>query len=63
MMERQDEPERLFYNCSLQRYIPADHLLRQIDSVLDLSTISRKLGRQIAREEFSTIRCSAVLSD
>src|ERR1700734_345983 len=44
MMGRQDEPERLFYKFSLDRHVPADHLLRQIDAVLDLGTIRRALA-------------------
>lgn len=44
MMGRQDEPERLFYKFRLERHVPADHLLRQIDAVLDLSTIRRALS-------------------
>ncbi len=42
MMGRQDEPAQLFYKFSLDRHVPADHLLRQIDAVLDLSTIHRR---------------------
>ena len=33
-----------FYKFSLARHAPADHLLRQIDAVLDLSTIRRTLA-------------------
>src|ERR1700742_4922238 len=44
MMGRQDEPAQLFYKFSLDRHVPADHLLRQIDAVLDLSTIRRTLA-------------------
>ena len=44
MMGRQDEPAQLFYKLSLDRHVPADHLLRQIDAVLDLSTIRRTLA-------------------
>jgi transposase len=44
VMGRQDEPERLFYKFSLERHVPVDHLLRQIDAVLDLSTIRRTLA-------------------
>ena len=44
MMGRQDEPAQLFYKFSLDRHVPADHLLRQIDAVLDLSTIRRPLA-------------------
>jgi transposase len=44
MMGRQDEPALLFYKFSLDRHIPTDHLLRQIDAVLDLSMIRRTLA-------------------
>jgi transposase len=44
MMGRQDEPEQLFYKFRLERHIPADHLLRRIDAVLDLGTIRRSLA-------------------
>lgn len=43
MMGRQDEPEQLFYRFNLERHVPPDHLLRQIDAVLDLSAIRRTL--------------------
>jgi transposase len=43
-MGRQEEPAQLFYKFSLDRHVPADHLLRQIDAVLDLSTIRRRLA-------------------
>lgn len=39
MMGRQDEPGQLFYRFNLERHVPPDHLLRQIDAVLDLSAI------------------------
>ena len=44
VMGRQDEPERLFCKFSLERHVPVDHLLRQIDAVLDLSAIRRALA-------------------
>ena len=44
MMGRQDEPGRLFYSFNLERHIRADHLLRRIDAVLDLSEIRRALA-------------------
>jgi transposase len=43
MMGRQDEPGRLFYRFNLEHHVPADHLLRQIDAVLDFSEIRRSL--------------------
>jgi transposase len=44
MMGRQDEPGRLFYRFNLDRHVPADHLLRRIDAVLDLSAIRGALA-------------------
>lgn len=44
MMGRQEEPERLFYRFNLERHVPADHLLRQIDAVLDLSAVRQTLA-------------------
>ena len=44
MMGRQHrQPEQLFYTFQLERHVPADHLLRQIDAILDLSAIRRTL--------------------
>ena len=43
MMGRQAEPDRLFYRFNLERHVPANHLLRQIDSVLDLSAVRETL--------------------
>jgi transposase len=36
--------ERLFYAFSLESHVPADHLLRRIDSVLDLSDLRQHLA-------------------
>jgi transposase len=48
MMGRQDEPVQLFYKFSLKRYVPAEHLLRQIDAVLDLTTLRQMLAPYFA---------------
>jgi hypothetical protein len=37
MGHRQVEQAALFYEFSLERHIPADHLLRSIDRFVDLS--------------------------
>ena len=38
MMGRQhQQPEQLFYTFQLERHVPSDHLLRQIDAILDLT--------------------------
>jgi transposase len=47
-MGQQNEPAQLFYRFGLDRHIPADHLLCQIDAVLDLSTIRRELATYYA---------------
>ncbi len=44
MMGRQEEPERLFYRFNLERHVPANHLLRHIDAVLDLSAIRQTVA-------------------
>jgi transposase len=49
MMGRQNEPAQLFYKFSLDRHVPADHLLRQIDAVLDLSAIRLALAPYYAQ--------------
>lgn len=36
--------EQLFYAFNLESHVPADHLLRRIDSVLDLSDLRRHLA-------------------
>lgn len=43
MMGRQATPERLFYDFCLEDHVPADHLLRQIDGVLDLNELRDQL--------------------
>ncbi|HEY3794704.1 MAG TPA: IS5/IS1182 family transposase, partial [Bradyrhizobium sp.] len=45
MMGQQGElQERLFYEFRLDEYVPADHLLRKIDRVLDLSGLRHELA-------------------
>jgi hypothetical protein len=39
MMGRQTTPERLFYDFCLEDHVPAGHLLRQIDGMLDLDEL------------------------
>jgi len=43
MMGRQTTPERLFYDFCLEDHVPVGHLLRQIDSVLDLDELRDQL--------------------
>jgi hypothetical protein len=44
MGERQGRRERLFYEFCLEDRIPADHLLRRIDAVLDLGWLRAELA-------------------
>jgi len=44
MMGRQVEAAQLFYEFSLERHVPSDHLLRRIDQVLDLSWLPAELA-------------------
>src|SRR3712207_9265683 len=41
--ERRVAQEALFYEFSLERHVPADHLLRAIDRVMDLSGLRAHL--------------------
>jgi hypothetical protein len=43
MGERRVAQEALFYAFSLERHVPADHLLRAIDRVVDLSGLRAHL--------------------
>jgi transposase len=45
MGHRQVEQAALFYEFSLEKHIPADHLLRSIDRFVDLKEIRRDLAR------------------
>ena len=49
MGARRVEQEALFYEFSLERHIPADHLLRAIDRVVDLSGLRAHLRPFTAR--------------
>ena len=39
MMGRQEVQEALFYRFRIEDHVPADHLLRRIDWLLDFSAI------------------------
>jgi transposase len=45
MGHRQVEQAALFYEFSLERHIPADHLLRSIDRFVELDDLRRELAR------------------
>ena len=44
MMGRQAEQEQLFYRFRLEDHVPADHLLRRIDWLLDLDSLRGELA-------------------
>src|ERR1700690_4448596 len=44
MMGRQVEQASLFYDFSLDRHVPADHLLRSIDRFVELSKVREELA-------------------
>jgi hypothetical protein len=49
MGERTVAQEALFYSFSLERHVPADHLLRSIDRFVDLSEFVSTCGLSTAR--------------
>ncbi len=44
MGPQQIDQAALFYEFSLERHVPASHLLRSIDRFVDLSSVRSKLG-------------------
>jgi len=44
MGHRQVEQPELFYEFSLEKHVPADHLLRSIDRFIDLEEVRRGPG-------------------
>ncbi len=49
MGHRQVEQAVLFYEFSLEKHVPADHLLRSIDKFVELSQLRRELAASTAR--------------
>ena len=49
MGHRQVEQAALFYEFSLDRHVPADHLLRSIDRFVELVGTAARAGRSTAR--------------
>ena len=49
MGQRQVEQAVLFYEFSLEGHVPPDHLLRSIDSFVELSELRRELAPSTAR--------------
>jgi hypothetical protein len=48
MGHRQVEQAALFYEFSLERHVPPDHLLRSIDRFVELGELRRELRASIA---------------
>ena len=44
MGQRQEAQSALFHDFSIEDHIPADHVLRAIDGVIDLSSVRTHLG-------------------
>ena len=49
MGERQTDHPALFYEFSLERHVPGDHLLRSIDRFVDLGGIREQLRLVLQR--------------
>jgi len=49
MGERRVDQGSLFYEFSLERHVPADHLLRAIDRFVDLTDLRVRWRHSIAR--------------
>ncbi len=43
MMGTQSAPAQLFYDFDLERHVPGNHMLREIDRFLDVDGLRRKL--------------------
>lgn len=43
MMGRQEAPAQLFYEFDLERHVPANHMLREIDLFLDCGGLREAL--------------------
>ena len=59
MGERSVMQEALFYEFSLERHVPADHLLRSIDRFVDLSGIRRASAALLQRDRAALDRSGA----
>ena len=44
MRRMDDDQARLFYEIRLDKLIPADHLVRKLDALLDLSWVHEELA-------------------
>jgi hypothetical protein len=50
MGHRQIEQPALFYEFSLERHVPADHLLRSIDRFVELGELRLELARLLQHD-------------
>jgi hypothetical protein len=50
MGHRQIEQAALFYEFSLERHVPADHLLRSIDRFVELGELRLELARLLQHD-------------
>jgi hypothetical protein len=44
MGRREERPGQFFYSIDLDKVVPPDHLVRQIDGLLDLSWVHKELA-------------------
>jgi hypothetical protein len=50
MGERQVQQDALFYEFSLERHVPTEHLLRSLDRFVELDGVRRELAPFSAKE-------------
>ena len=50
MGERRSGQDALFYEFSLERHVPAEHLLRSIDQFVDLDGVRQELAPFLQRD-------------
>jgi hypothetical protein len=63
MMGRRERGQgQLFYAFDLDKAVPADHLVRQIDGVLDLDWVHRELAPYYSRHAFTVNRSEGYAS-
>ena len=60
MGRRKEEQGQFFYSFDLDKVVPSDHLVRRIDSILDLGWVHKELAPYYSKTRSPIIRCSAV---
>jgi hypothetical protein len=63
MGRRQDGQGQFFYEFNLDEVVPADHLVRRIDAVLDLGWVHKELARYYSHTGSAVDRSGAGDSD